>query len=86
MNLLAILADWRPSKRQTKALSGKVRIGENSSLRKLMRAAARGRIPDERQVIIDAAMQSAEKRREKYLSSHARAMDRLVQAIKARVA
>lgn len=42
-----------------KWIPGKVRINSNSSLRKLMRAARRGMMPPERQVIIDMAMRSA---------------------------
>ena len=41
---------------------GKCRIFANSSLRKLMRAARRGMIPDERMQIIQEAMQAAAKR------------------------
>lgn len=41
---------------------GKVRIFANSSLRKLMRAARRGKIPDERLGIINRAMANAAKR------------------------
>ena len=35
---------------------GNVKIGNRSGLRKLMRAARRNKIPDERQVIINEAM------------------------------
>ena len=38
---------------------GAVNIRANSSLRKLMRAARRGKIPDERLVIIEAAERKA---------------------------
>jgi hypothetical protein len=44
---------WRP---------GKVKIVANSSLRKLMRAARRGLIPDERLFTIQTAMQKAQER------------------------
>lgn len=50
---------------------GKVRIGDHSSLRKLMRAARRGKIPEERMGIIQRAMKSAELRRRAYQNSHA---------------
>ena len=50
-------------------IEGKVRIGKDSSLRKLMRAARRGKIPDERQVIIEAALERASKRATAYLNS-----------------
>ena len=51
---------------------GPVTLGRNSSFRKLMRAAQRARLPDERIVIIDAAMQKAARRQELYLHSKAR--------------
>lgn len=38
---------------------GRVRIGEHSGLRKLMRAARRGRVPQERIGVIVRAMESA---------------------------
>ena len=41
---------------------GALRIVRGSSLRKLMRAAARGKIPDERLVIIQTAMSRARDR------------------------
>ena len=47
---------------KNKPFKGEVKIGAHSSLRKLARAMRRGKVPDERQVIIDAAMASAAKR------------------------
>lgn len=44
---------------KTKPGKGKVIIGRRSSLRKLMRAARRGKIPDERMVIIETAERKA---------------------------
>jgi hypothetical protein len=44
-------------------LPGKVKIVANSSLRKLMRAARRGLLPDERLFTIQTAMQKAAERR-----------------------
>ena len=41
---------------------GVVAIGPYSGLRKLMRAARRGKIPDERVVVIKVAMEKAAKR------------------------
>lgn len=40
-------------------IHGKCRIGDNSSLRKLMRAARQGKIPSERTRLINNAMWSA---------------------------
>ena len=45
-----------------KPFKGSVKIGEHSSLRKLARAMRRGKVPDDRQVIIDTAMDKAAKR------------------------
>lgn len=50
-------------------IPGKLRVFGNSSLRKLMRATRRGKIPDERQVLIDAAMERAGQRRAAYINS-----------------
>lgn len=41
---------------------GKVRLGEHSSLRKLMRAARRGKLEDDRLGVIQRAVASAVKR------------------------
>ena len=46
----------------TKPGKGAVKIGDHSSLRKLMRAARRGKIPAERMGIIQRAMTNAAKR------------------------
>jgi hypothetical protein len=60
--------DWsKHMKRQP--FKGKVRIFDNSSLRKIMRAARRGKIPPERQVLIDTAVKRASERRAAYLNS-----------------
>ena len=48
---------------------GEVKIGGRSSLRKLMRAARRGRVPDERMVVIKAAESKAYDRRKVYMNS-----------------
>ena len=52
-----------------KPFNGKVRIVPSSSLRKLMRAARRGVIPDERAVIIHMAAGRASQRADAYLNS-----------------
>ena len=49
-----------------------LKIGDYSSLRKLMRAAYQGRIPDERVVIIQTAMQKAGEHKEDYMSAYKR--------------
>lgn len=49
----------RPSKHSAKPGKGAVRIRDNSSLRKLMRAANRGKIPAERLRVILQTMQNA---------------------------
>jgi hypothetical protein len=50
-------------------LPGKCRVFPNASIRKLMRAARQGKMPDERQVLIDAAIERAGQRRAAYLNS-----------------
>ena len=45
---------------------GKVNIGPYSSLRKLMRAARRDKLPEERIGLIERAMESASKRQHLY--------------------
>lgn len=52
--------DWIP---------GKCRVFANASLRKLMRAARQGEMPDERQVLINAATERAAARSAAYLNS-----------------
>jgi hypothetical protein len=54
------------SKHRKPEFTGNVKIGQYSSLRKLKRAMRRGKVPDERQVVIDEAMKSAKRRMEKY--------------------
>jgi hypothetical protein len=49
----------RVSKHKAKPFKGRVRIADNSSLRKLMRAARRGLVPSWRMQIIHNAMESA---------------------------
>lgn len=51
---------------RAKPFEGKVVIAYNSSLRKLARAIRRGKVPDDRQQIIDSAMESAYERRHLY--------------------
>ena len=70
---------WSGSKHAAPS-TGRVKIDRHSSLRKLMRAARRGMIPDERQTMIDTALAQARKRAEVYrtralmgLSFHTRA-------------
>jgi hypothetical protein len=63
---------------------GKVRIGDHSGLRKLMRAARRGKLPAERAGVIKRATESAAKRSDKYVSSVRRGMNALVAAIQRR--
>ena len=60
-----------PSKR-VKPFAGRIRIGPFSGLRKLMRAAARGKIPDERTVLIADAQAEAARKPERWLGAHAR--------------
>jgi hypothetical protein len=52
-----------------KHIPGEVRVMPNSSLRKLMRAARRGKMPDDRQVIMDVAHRRAAERADAYLNS-----------------
>lgn len=59
-----------------KFIPGKLRVARNSSLRKLMRAARRGKIPDERAVVIDAAVQSAGRNTRRWQNSYARGWNR----------
>lgn len=72
INLAAqLLAGWlagvtpkaTPVTKKANPFKGAVKITANSSLRKLMRAARRKKIPSERMVIIAAAEKSAAKRR-----------------------
>lgn len=55
---------WHSGK--TEPFRGEVKIGKYSSLRKLKRAMRRGKVPPERQFVIDQAMKTAERRKEKY--------------------
>lgn len=55
-------------------MRGRVRIGEHSSLCKLMRAARRGLVPNERIGVIVRAMQSASERA--YVFGNSKAGDR----------
>lgn len=59
-----------PSKHATKPGKGRLRIAENSSLRKLMRAANRGRIPAERLRTILQAMHHVSQRPEAWVHRH----------------
>ena len=58
--------NWTLSKRSKDPFTGDCKIANNSSLRKLARAMRRGKVPDERQVIIDNAMAQARRRIGKY--------------------
>lgn len=58
----AALKTQRKCKHGTPPGSGWVRITEQSGLRKLMRAARRGRVPEERIGVCVAAMESAAER------------------------
>jgi hypothetical protein len=57
---------WMGSKHRKPEFTGDCKIVDNSSLQKLARAMRRGKVPDERQVIIDNAMASARRRIGKY--------------------
>ena len=59
---------------RNKPSEGCCAIGRFSGLRKLMRAARRGKIPDERIVVILAAEAGARGRGDAYLHSYARRM------------
>ena len=61
-----IKRNWWQSKRGKPRFTGDVKIAQNSSLRKLARAMRRGKVPEERQFIIDEAMKTAQRRRAKY--------------------
>lgn len=50
--------------------NGDVTIGPHSSLRKLMRAAARGLVPPERAQVIGQAMANADRRYDVYENQH----------------
>ncbi len=52
-----------------KPVYGNCRVLANTSLRKLMRATRQGKMPDERQVLIDAARERAASRADAYLNS-----------------
>ncbi len=54
---------------KSRAFKGKTKIGAHSSLRKLARAMRQGRVPPERQVIIDNAMRMAIVRKRAYYNS-----------------
>jgi hypothetical protein len=51
---------------------GVITVAPHSGLRKLMRAARRGKIPDERLVVMEAAAENAAKRPLIYMNSMAR--------------
>lgn len=52
-----------------KHMAGEVRISANSSFWKLARAMRRGKVPDDRQVILDLAQRRAVERNAAYLNS-----------------
>jgi hypothetical protein len=58
--------NWRSGKHSADPFTGDCKIDRYSSLRKLARAMRRGKVPDERQVIIDNAMAQARRRIGKY--------------------
>lgn len=58
---------------RSKPFCGPVKLNSSSSLRKIMRAFRRGRLPSERLGVIARAVESAEKRRRVYMHSVARA-------------
>jgi hypothetical protein len=57
------MPNWNLGKHSRKPFNGELKISRYSSLRKLKRAMRRGRMPDERQVIIDEAMKTAQRRK-----------------------
>jgi hypothetical protein len=64
------MPNWKMGKYSRSPLNGELKIVWNSSLRKLARAMRRGRVPDERQVIIDQAMINARRRWPRYGHKH----------------
>jgi hypothetical protein len=54
--------NWTGGKYSADPFTGECKITRDSSLRKLARAMRRGKVPDERQVIIDEAMKTARRR------------------------
>jgi len=64
-----------------KHIPGEVRILAGSSLRKLMRAARRGKMPEGRLFTIEQAQRQTSKHPRKYMSAHKRAMQALLIAI-----
>lgn len=54
--------NWRSGKHSAESFTGEVKIGQYSSLRKLARAMRRGKVPEERQFIIDEAQKNASRR------------------------
>lgn len=73
MNLLHAMRGPRFSKHRRRDedgnwIPGKCIVSDRSGLKKLMRAARRGTIPPERQLIIDTAMKSATERRHVYMT------------------
>lgn len=64
-----------------KHIPGDLRITANSSLRKLMRAARRGKLPEDRQFTIAEAAKQAAKHPNDYLSSFRRGMNAFVAAL-----
>lgn len=64
-----------------KHMPGEVRILAGSSLRKMMRAARRGKMPEDRMFTIQEAQKSAAKHPRKYMSAHKRSMQALLIAL-----
>ncbi len=57
---------------RSKPFKGDVTIDKYSGLRKLMRAMRRGKVPNERMVIIDTAIKRAQDREAVYWHQHQR--------------
>jgi hypothetical protein len=54
--------NWTLGKHSKSSFTGDVKISRYSSLRKLARAMRRGKVPQERQFIIDQAMKTARRK------------------------
>lgn len=61
-DLILMGAVPRLTSKRAEPFKGKVLIGPHSSFRKLARALRRGKVPDERPVVIDEALRAAEAR------------------------
>lgn len=54
--------NWRSGKHAAEPFTGDCKLVRNSSFRKLARAMRRGKVPEERQFIIDEAQKNASRR------------------------